>query len=233
MSDIDSKRINLKIKINNQYHIGSGFGLGRIIDSLLKVDEDGVPVLPGSTVIGIIAQGLFDLLRFEYFKDEWDKICDYHKPGSNGVRLSCSIIGKDIEDSCLLCYFFGSTAQEGVLQCQDFRCRSDETILRPMLKSGEYSMDERRQIIKESASHRQNIRTRTVQEKHLFVKEEGRSLLVFEGSIEFAGNVDEAKLCYIASAIKNVNAVGQRKTRGKGACTMECSGIDAKIRGLK
>jgi len=227
------KTINLKIKLNSQYHIGSGFGLGRIIDSLLKVDVDGVPVLPGSTVIGIIAQGMFDLLRFEDFKEERDKICDYHKPSRNGVKLSCNIMGRTVENSCLLCYFFGSTAQDGVLQCQDLRCITDEKLLRPMLKSGEYSMDERRQIIKEYASHRQNIRTKTVQEKHFFVKEEGCSTLEFKGGLEFTSIVNNERLIYLASAIKNVNAIGQRKTRGKGACTINFDGINDLIRQLR
>ncbi|OQY97695.1 MAG: hypothetical protein B6D35_14350 [Candidatus Brocadia sp. UTAMX2] len=232
MNENSIRSMCLTIKLSSQYHIGSGFGLGRMIDSLLKVDEDGMPVIPGSTVIGILAQGMFDLLRFNYLQQERDKICDYHKPGKTGVKLSCRIMGRTHEDSCLLCYFFGSPAQDGILLCQDFQSAPEDSILRHMMKSGKYSLDERRQVIREYASHRQNIRTGAVLANHFFVKEEGGGFLTFQGRIEFTRNIHEERLIYLAAAMKNVDALGQRKTRGKGACTIACDAIGSLIKQL-
>lgn len=218
----------MKITLNRQYHIGSGFGLGRIIDSLLKVDADGIPVLPGSTVIGLCAQGLFDLLRFDYFSAERMKICDFHyvKKGEDEknkkkLRLPCAIRKRNPEETCFLCYFFGSTAQEGIITCKDFTCHEKDTIMVHLLKSNDYTPDEKRQYIKEAASHKQNMRTRTVKKKHLFVKEEGAGDLVFHGVLEFRENVEESKAIILAAAIKNIKAIGQRKSRGKGACKIK------------
>jgi len=41
MPDFD--HVELTITLESQYHIGSGYGLARVIDSMLWVDTDGVP----------------------------------------------------------------------------------------------------------------------------------------------------------------------------------------------
>ncbi len=57
-------------------------------------------------------------------------------------------------------------------------------------------------------------------EKHFFVQEEGAAL-VFEGTLSFKEPVEESMAVYLAAAMANVRAVGQRKTRGKGKCRFD------------
>lgn len=214
--------LNITIIFESQYHVGSGLGWGRLIDSLLTVDGDGVPVLPGTTVSGNVAQALFDLLRFSYFGGERRKLCPFHHPsGSSGkARLSCKLLGKSLEECCLLCYFFGSPAQEGLLDWQDFGCATDAALLRPMLKSKQYHMAEREQYIKPYSSHRRNLRTGTVLEKHLWSAEEGAEL-VFTGEVVFKAPVPLERAKYLAAALLNTRALGRRKSRGKGQVWLE------------
>lgn len=225
----------VQIKLETQYHVGSGFGLGRVVDSLLRINPDGVPVLPGTTVSGIVAQGLYDLLHFSFFEQERDIICAFHNPYIPEPRLPCAI-SRPGEDPCMLCYFLGSSAQEGIISWEDFTCTSDKELILPMLKSGKCSADERQQYIKPYASHKQEMRTGTVLDRHLFFFEEGAALK-FEGTIRFSESVQENKAVYLAAAMLNTRAVGRRKSRGKGACKLSGSFVsfenDKKVRTAK
>lgn len=212
----------IAITLKTQYHIGSGFGLGRVIDSLLRVDSDGVPVIPGTTVSGVVAQGMYDLIDFACFTEEQKAICDFHNHPDNKEKpwLPCGIIKPD-QTPCLMCYFFGSPAGEGIVDWMDFPCVTDEELLGPMLRSGHYTGDERQQYIKPYFSHKQNMHTHTVMEKHFFNQEEGAADLKFKGDILFREPLPEDKARYLAAALKNVRAIGRRKSRGKGVCNIE------------
>jgi len=219
--DICYNEATVWIKLETQYHVGSGFGLGRVIDSLLRINPDGTPVLPGTTVSGIVAQGLYDLLHFSFFEQEREAMCAFHNPYATEPRLPCAI-SRPGGDPCVLCYFLGSSAQEGVVVWEDFTCKSDEELMLPMLKSRKCSADERQQYIKPYASHKQEMQTGTVLDKHLFFFEEGAAL-EFGGTIRFSQCVPEDKAVYLAAAILNTRAVGRRKSRGKGVCRMSGS----------
>lgn len=218
MTDFD--HVKLTITLESQYHIGSGYGLARVIDSLLRVDTDGVPVIPGSTISGNVGQGLYDILRFKYFENQWDNLCDFHKPDTENPRLPCALLNDKRKNPCLLCYFMGSSAEDGVVDWVDFPSVSDPRLLRPLLKSNKYTQDERAQYIKPYASHKRDMRTGTVMERHFFVQEEGAALK-FEGTLFFKRPVPENKAVYLAAALSNVHAVGRRKSRGKGACFLD------------
>lgn len=218
MPDFD--HVELTITLESQYHIGSGYGLARVIDSLLWVDTDGVPMIPGSTVSGNVGQGLYDILKFKYFEDQWKNVCDFHKPNTAEPRLPCGLLANKRESPCLLCYFMGSSADDGVVDWVDFPSVSDPQLLRPLLQSNKYVPEEREQYIKPYASHKQNMRARTVMKRHFFVQEEGAALR-FKETLFFKKPVPEDKAVYLAAAMSNVHAVGRRKTRGKGVCSLD------------
>jgi hypothetical protein len=194
--------------------------MGRIIDSLLRVDGDGVPIIPGTTISGVIAQGMFDLLRFKYFEELLNRVCPFHRALEKSPRMPCALTKPSGEQHCLLCYFFGSSAEEGLVLWEDFHCISDPGFLRPLFESSAHTPDERKQYIKSYVSHRQDMRTKTVMPKHLFVHEEGAPL-VFEGKLTFRETLDFKRAAFLAAAIKNVRSIGRRKTRGKGSCDLD------------
>jgi CRISPR/Cas system CSM-associated protein Csm3 (group 7 of RAMP superfamily) len=217
MPDFD--HVELTITLESQYHIGSGYGLARVIDSMLWVDTDGVPILPGSTVSGNVGQSLYDILRFKYFETQWNDVCDFHKSNTAEPRLPCALLDDKRENPCLLCYFMGSSADQGVIDWVDFPAVSDPQLLRSLLKSKEYTPEEREQYIKPYASHKQDMRTRTVMERHFFVQEEGAAL-TFRETLFFKKPVPEHKAIFLAAAMSNTRALGRRKSRGKGVCAL-------------
>lgn len=210
--------LDAKITFLSQYHIGAGYGQGRLIDSLLRVDNDGIPVIPGTTVSGNVAQGLYDLLRFEHCSQQRALLCDFQtSPGPKS--LPCSLI-KPPEQRCLLCYFFGSKADAGIIQWVDFTCETDSPLLKAVLSSGVSSERERFQYIKPYVSHKLNMRTKTVMERHFLTRQEGSALLEFSGRLFFTEPVPEDTALFLAAALKNTKAIGNRKTRGKGCCNI-------------
>lgn len=213
--------IQLTLSISTPYHLGSGYGLGRVIDSLLRVDSENVPFIPASTFLGIVAQGMFDLLRFACFKTEKDNVCDFHKQPKKkpAPYLPCAILEKE---PCLMCLFFGSTAKEGILLWEDLKCATSPELVKAILNTRKPIPSERRQIIMEAASHKRNMRAQTVKEKHFFVQEEGAPL-TFAGRITFNYPISSHKARYLAAALKNTRAIGRRKSRGKGYCDIQAA----------
>jgi hypothetical protein len=51
------------LTLKSNYHVSAGFGLGAQLDSVLLRDADGVLVLRGSTLTGILRDGLWCLLQ--------------------------------------------------------------------------------------------------------------------------------------------------------------------------
>ena len=213
--------IQLTLSISTPYHLGSGYGLGRVIDSLLRLNGENVPFIPASTFSGIVAQGMFDMLRFACFKTERDNVCGFHKKPSqkSSECLPCEILKKE---PCLMCLFFGSTANEGILLWEDLKCTTSPELVKAILNAQRPIPWERRQIIMEVAAHKRNMRTQTVKEKLFFVKEEGAPL-TFYGRITFNHPISSDKAKYIAAALKNTRAIGRRKSRGKGYCNIQAA----------
>ncbi|MBN1920779.1 MAG: hypothetical protein JW892_06005, partial [Anaerolineae bacterium] len=56
-------RLTFELTLKSDYHIGAGYGLGSI-DSALHRDPDGVPVLRGTTLVGLFRDALRELLQF-------------------------------------------------------------------------------------------------------------------------------------------------------------------------
>ena len=195
------------------------------------LDADKVPFLPSSTVSGVVAQGMYDLLRFSYFSHHRNKLCEYQihgrvdggQPGR--PNLPCAIFREKADDYCLMCRFFGSPAKEGGLEWKDLKCITDRELIKAIMNSNTGTPEERRQVVKEAASHRRNMRTKTVKEKHFYVQEEGAPL-TFAGDIPTSEPISELEASYLAAAFKNTRAIGRRKSRGKGECAIKATFVD-------
>ncbi len=55
-------KLTFEIALESDYHIGSGYGRGADVDSALLRDADGVPVIRGSTLVGLMRDALRRLL---------------------------------------------------------------------------------------------------------------------------------------------------------------------------
>lgn len=56
-----SIQLTFRISIRSDYHISAGHGLGATVDSALQRDADGLPVLRGTAIVGLLRDALRDL----------------------------------------------------------------------------------------------------------------------------------------------------------------------------
>jgi len=54
-----SLKLKFKLQLQSDYHISAGHGLGAGIDSALQRDADGAPVIRGTTLNGLLRDGLW------------------------------------------------------------------------------------------------------------------------------------------------------------------------------
>lgn len=54
-------QLTFRITLFSDYHLGAGHGLGRVLDSALQHDVDGIPVLQGSTIAALLRNALDEL----------------------------------------------------------------------------------------------------------------------------------------------------------------------------
>ncbi|MGC8801828.1 MAG: RAMP superfamily CRISPR-associated protein [Chloroflexus sp.] len=62
-----STRLEFEIEFKSDYHIGAGYGLGLQVDSALLRDADGVPVIRGTVLAGLLRESLANLLTLQPF----------------------------------------------------------------------------------------------------------------------------------------------------------------------
>ncbi|ABU59344.1 RAMP superfamily CRISPR-associated protein [Roseiflexus castenholzii] len=65
-----SIRLEFEIEFKSDYHIGAGYGLGLQVDSVLLRDADGVPVIRGTVLAGLLRESLTTLLTLQVFASD-------------------------------------------------------------------------------------------------------------------------------------------------------------------
>lgn len=63
-------QLTFRIRLHSDYHISAGHGWGAVLDSALHRDADGVPAIRGTTLTGLLRQGLHDLATTSAVKDK-------------------------------------------------------------------------------------------------------------------------------------------------------------------
>mgnify|MGYP001037321006 CR=1 FL=1 len=106
-----SLRLTFHIAFESDYHVGAGHGLGTEIDSALLRDGDGVLVLRGTLLNGLLRDGLLSLLdqeSMQYWRNQ-------HPCQSGGVSQAhnrfCGQYADrtpELLDICPVCRIFGS-----------------------------------------------------------------------------------------------------------------------------
>src|SRR5206468_436347 len=61
-------RLTFEITFASDFHVGAGHGLGLMVDSALLRDPDGVPVIRGTVITGLLRDSLLRLLRLDACK---------------------------------------------------------------------------------------------------------------------------------------------------------------------
>lgn len=56
-------QLTFRIRLLSDYHVSAGHGKGALLDSALHRDADGIPVLRGTTITGLLRDGLHELVK--------------------------------------------------------------------------------------------------------------------------------------------------------------------------
>ncbi len=198
-----SLKLTFKITLESDYHISAGHGKGALIDSALLRDGDDVPVIRGTTLSGLLRDGLWRLLQMEPLKE---KVRDIH----DSERYCGQYATESDYDLCPLCRLFGTPRRPKAWRISSARLK---TMQEPV--SGKHQPEG--QTV---ARARISPRTRRAEPRKLFSQEEGDSRWTFQFTVTWptdeAGNLDEAAL--LTAAARNVRQLGRSRRRGQGEC---------------
>jgi CRISPR-associated protein Csx10 len=201
-------RLTFEIKLLSDYHVGSGHGLGTIDSALLR-DGDGVPVLRGSMIAGLLRDGLWRLLQKEPLRDQ--RGCQVSGLGEDKPRYC-----QPGADACPLCRIFGTPARPKPWRFTSARPLDAETpgTPKPGIAGPEGHVVRHVRI---------NPRTRRAEPRKLFSRETGQAYWIFrfDAACDATDHdmIDEAAL--LVAAAREVRGLGRARRRGQGECRLE------------
>ena len=201
-----SLHLTFRIKLNSDYHVGAGHGLGAEIDSALLRDANGDPVLRGTTVVGLLRDGLWRLLQQEPLAD-WRR-CEASGEEESGQRY-CGQYASGAVEPCPICRVFGSPRE---------RKRWRISSARPVNAMAMETQPVTRVRV--------NPRTRRAAPRQLFSEEQGHATAFeFTATCPSADDaaLDEAAL--LVAAARFVRGLGGSRRRGQGECRISLTQI--------
>lgn len=209
--------------LTSDYHIGAGHGLGARADSALLRDRDQLPVLRGSTVEGLLRDGLWRLLQ----------TAPETAPIGNPPRCRASgLKGEEhpaycITEHCPICAVFGTPEKQKRWRFSSARPADNQTPLDP--KQGWQTGQTGAQI---AARVRISPRQRRADAGKLFKQEEGDGRLCFTFSASCPVKQDEThetetheQAALLVAAARMVRRLGSARRRGRGECLLKLEAV--------
>lgn len=212
-----SIRLEFEIVLNSDYHVGAGYGLGPTVDSALLRDPDNVPVLRGTTLNGLLRQGLYDLLQLPPFQQTYQHCQQSGRTGGDDIPAYCGQWHAATE-TCPICALFGSPARMKRWRISSAR---PVELQAPQRNREKWRPGETGAQI--NTRVRVNPRTRRAAENKLFSQESGDGRLRFRFSVEClavdASAWEEAE--WLVAAARMVRRLGSARRRGRGECEIQ------------
>jgi CRISPR-associated protein Csx10 len=210
-----SLKLAFEIELRSDYHVSAGYGLGALVDSALHRDADGLPVLRGTTINGLLRDGLYRLLQLEPLRGhvtcQASGLLEKDEEGKANPRF-CGQHDPEQED-CPICRVFGSART-----AKHWWIGSARPAGLPLPVSDGWQPG---QTGGQIAPHvRISPRTRRAEARKLFYREEGDSRLRFHFTAECdADNPDTlAETELLVAAARFVRNLGAARRRGRGEC---------------
>lgn len=185
-----SIRLEFEITFKGDYHVGAGHGLGLQVDSALLRDPDGVPVIRGTVLAGLLRESLGNLLALQPLANQPD--CQ---------QLMESIFGAP---RCQKRWRISSARPLGLLVPQPRLNRRRAKFVAAQL----------------TTRVRINPRTRRAEENKLFTREDGDGRLRFRfvAECDHEDPTAQREAEYIVAAARMLRNIGAGKRRGYGEC---------------
>lgn len=204
-------RLTFELTLKSDYHIGAGYGLGAI-DSALHRDPDGVPVLRGTTVSGLLRDALRELLQLAPLQTA--RRCQ--ASGESHTHAAyCGQWAVSDNEICPLCAIFGSPGHPKRWRISSARPTGFSGLEGKPWEPGTDGAH--------TAPHvRVNPRTRRAEPGKLFFREEGDERLVFRFTATCDAQDAEtlAEAAWLLGAARAVRQLGAARRRGRGECEL-------------
>jgi len=205
--------LTFEIELGSDYHIGAGYGRGKEIDSVLLRDADGVPVIRGTSLSGLLRDGLYRLLQHEPLRV-------HYRPQCRSSGLAREDSAPDYcagEEICPVCRLFGTPERHKGCVFSSARPAGFPVPLAAKEwqknKYGSFPV----------CRARISPRTKKAEPRKLFSQENGDARLRFRFTVSWAANddatLDEASL--LVAAARNVRQLGRSRRRGLGECLFQ------------
>ncbi|MGI8783255.1 MAG: RAMP superfamily CRISPR-associated protein [Acidobacteriota bacterium] len=211
-------RLNFTLKLQSDYHVGAGYGRGSRLDSVLLRDGDGVPVLRGSTLEGLLRDGLQRLLGLPALQI----LIDHRRCEASGLSRSAGVPAYCRTDLCPVCTVLGTPA---LPKPWSFSSARPAGLEKPLNDFGRRRSRAGGQPV---ARVRVSPRTRRAENHKLFQQEEGGAHLEFqfnvENPIETADTCRQAAL--LVAAARMTRRLGSARRRGRGECRLTLTSIE-------
>ncbi len=204
-------KLTFKISLSSDYHIGAGYGKG-VVDSVILKDKNGRPIIRGTTLSGLIRQGMWELLQLDLLRQH--RKCK--QSGASGI----SYCPEATENStCPVCRILGTPAYAKKWQIYSAEIE-DSSVVRA------------EKII---WRNRVNPRTRTAEARKLFTEEtaSGKINFIFKVSNESNDVQTLEEASFIVAALRMVRSIGSSRRRGKGLCQIHLVDIIPEIENTK
>jgi CRISPR-associated protein Csx10 len=205
--------LTFEITLESDYHVGAGHGLGAGVDSALLRDRDGVPVLRGTMLAGLLRDALWRLIQTEPLRERY-ALCAKSNPKIQTPDYCGQASAEQSPVVCPICRIFGSPRQRKHWHITSARPEKLAQIGGDRL----WQVGETGALLTRRA--RVSPRTRRAEDQKLFSQEEGDGQLRFRFSVESTqfsdGALDEAAL--LVAAARNVRELGRSRRRGRGEC---------------
>jgi CRISPR-associated protein Csx10 len=200
--------LKFRLTLTSDYHVGAGHGLGTEIDSALLRDGDGVPVLRGTLLAGLLRDGLRELFRLP-------ELAGHQRCRDSG---SSSVQAPEFCDGtspCPLCRILGAPALAKRWQISSAR---PEEARRPQSERWQAGAEGSRP----AQRVRVNPRTRRAEARKLFSREEGDGRLhfIFTATCPGEDAATKADAALLLAAARMVRYLGGSRRRGRGECSL-------------
>jgi CRISPR-associated protein Csx10 len=205
-----SIQLSFRISIRSDYHISAGHGIGAVVDSALQRDADGLPVLRGTAIAGLLRDGLRDLgstppvqasARWQQLVKTAENLVN---DGPGGWEPSAAL--------------FGAPSQPKRWQISSGR---PVNLAKPQDTNGSgWRMGG---LGGQAAAHvRVHPALRRAEARKLFVREEGDQRLEFDFTAT-CPQIDEqavAEAALLVAAARMIRHLGAGRRRGRGECSI-------------
>ena len=214
-----SVTLTFEIRLSSDYHVSAGHGLGAGVDSALHRDTDGLPVLRGTTLIGLLRDALLQMLDCEPLRQY--RHCEASGKHDTDTPRFCGQFDSEQTD-CPICRIFGSPRTAKRWHVGSARPKDQIQ----MVKEGQTLGNTMIQI---SPHVRVNPRTRRAEPGKLYFREDGTQQLVFQFQVTCdtcSADILEDVPWLVASA-RGVKHLGMSRRRGQGECEISLVTFEA------